>query len=242
MSGVRDKTKQPELLRRSFIELMKNVCTSIPGHILTFDPDTQLAQVQVGIQRVDINDAVFQVGPIIETPVYFPGGDFCLEYQIDPGCEGDILFSQRCIDGWIQSGGIAANPIGRFHNMQDACFLPGFRSMPNVLPAFQNNGIRLRNRSGNQFAWLKNNGDIAIENPNGFMRLLADGSMAFENAAGHIRLAADGIVTINGVTIAPDSLVTAPNDILTGPGNVSSKEHAHYAPDNTTPLTGRPIQ
>lgn len=217
---MKDKAKQTELLRSAFINMMKGVCTSIPGHILTFNPETQLAQVQVGIVRVDINDATFEVGPIIETPVYFPGGAFCVEYQIDPGCEGDILFSQRCIDGWIQSGGIAANPIGRFHNMQDAMFLPGFRSIPNALPDFQNNGIRLRNREGNQFAWLKNDGSIFIEN--GF---------------GHVRLEANGTVKINGAT------VTTGGDVVSA-GGVSLSNHAHIgsptAPSGPVSDTGAP--
>lgn len=221
MTVNRNRTKQTELLRRSFIEMMKGVCTSIPGHILTFDSATQLAQVQIGIVRVDINDAVFEVGPIIETPVHFPGGDYCVEYQIDPGCEGDILFSQRCIDGWVQSGGIAANPIGRFHDMQDAFFLPGFRSKPNVLPDFQNNGVRLRNRAGTQFAWLKN-----------------DGSIMIENGAGHIRMAADGTVTINGATIPVSG------DVISA-ASVSLNNHVHVgspsAPSGPVSNTGVPV-
>jgi hypothetical protein len=51
---------------------MKGVCTSLPGHVLTFDPVTQLAQVQPGILRVDINGAEFTIPPIVEVPVYFP--------------------------------------------------------------------------------------------------------------------------------------------------------------------------
>lgn len=222
MTVNRNRAKPTELLRRAFIEMMKGVCTSIPGHILTFDPVTQLAQVQVGIVRVDVNDAVFEVGPIIETPVHFPGSDYCIEYQIDPGCEGWIMFSQRCIDGWIQSGGIAANPIGRFHDMQDACFIPGLRPIPDALPSFQNNGVRLRNRAGTQFAWLKN-----------------DGSIMIENGAGHIRMAADGTVTINGVTINTASLVQTPNDVRAA--TVSLKTHIHSGVTPGSGNSGAPV-
>ena len=214
---MKDKAKQTELLRSAFINMMKGVCTSIPGHILTFNPETQLAQVQVGIVRVDINDATFEVGPIIETPVYFPGGAFCVEYQIDPGCEGDILFSQRCIDGWVQSGGIAANPIGRFHNMQDAMFLPGFRSIPNALPNFQNNGVRLRNRAGTQFAWLKN-----------------DNTIELANGAGSMLLQADGSFLINGLTITPDG------NVITAAG-VNLNTHLHGGVQSGPSNTGVPI-
>ena len=203
-----ERTKQTQLLKSSFREFMKGVCTSVPGHILAFDPVTQLAQIQVGILRIDLNGGEFALKPIIEVPVLFPGGEWCVEYQIDPGNEGWIMFSQRCIDGWLQNGGVAQNPIGRFHNLQDAAFIPGFRPAPSVLPDFQNNGIRLRSQSGGQFAWLKN-----------------DGSIALENGAGHIRLGADGVVTINGVTIDPASLVTTPNDVLAS--TISLKTHVH---------------
>lgn len=201
--------------------MMKNVATSSPGHILAFDPVTQLAQVQIGITRVDLSGATFEPPTIIETPVYFPGGDYHIEYQIDPGCEGDILFSQRCVDGWLQTGGVAANPIGRFHDPQDAFFLPGFRSMPNKLPSFQNNGVRLSNKAGTQFVWMKN-----------------DGSISMENGAGHIRLAASGIVTINGVTIDTASLVTTTNDVKAG--TIFLKTHRHTGVTVGTGTSGTP--
>ncbi|WKL65460.1 Gp138 family membrane-puncturing spike protein [Pseudomonas qingdaonensis] len=219
------RTRQTELIRGAFREAIKGVSTSIPGHVLTFNPLTQLAQVQVGVARVDINGAEFKVPPIIEVPVYFPGGDFCVEYQIDPGCEGDILFSQRCIDGWIQSGGIAANPIGRFHNMQDAMFLPGFRSQPNVLPEFQNNGVRMRNKAGTQFVWLKNDNSISMDNGVARFNVLADGTTLMQNGAGMFQLLADGSFLINGLTITPDG------NIITAAGiNLNTHRHSGVTP------------
>jgi len=215
------RAQQPQMLREAFREMMKGVATSVPGHILAFDPVTQLAQVQIGITRVDLNGATFDPPAIIETPVYFPGGAYHLEYQIDPGDEGDILFSQRCVDGWLQTGGIAANPIGRFHDPQDAFFLPGFRSLPNALPAFQNNGIRMSNLTGTQFMWLKN-----------------DGSMSWENGAGFIRVDASGVVNINGVTIDTAALVTTSNDVVVGA--IHLKTHRHTGVTVGTGTSGVP--
>lgn len=211
------RAKEPRLIRDSFLELMKGVSTCIPGHILTFDPATQLAQVQVGIQRVDINGAAFSVPPIIQVPVHFPGGDYCVEYQIDPGCEGLIHFSQRCVDGWLQAGGIAANPIGRFFSAQDAFFAPGYRPLPDAIPSFQNNGVRLRNRAGTQSAWLKN-----------------DGSISLENGAGYVRIAADGTVTINGATI------TTSGDVISASGiHLNTHKHGQVQPGTGT--SGVPV-
>lgn len=212
------RAKQAKLIRDAFREILKGVCTSLPGNILTFDPNTQLAQVQPGIARVDINGAEFTIKPIIEVPVYFPGGDYCVEYQIDPGCEGDILFSQRCIDGWVQSGGVATNPIGRFHSMQDAMFLPGFRSQPNALPDFQNSGVRMRNRTGTQFVWLKNDNSISMDNGAAKFDVLADGTTLMQNGAGSFQLLADGSFLINGLKITPAG------DVITAAG-ISLDKH-----------------
>lgn len=192
-----------------FREMMKDVCTSIPGHVLTFDPVTQTAQIQVGILRFDVNGASFEPPPIVHVPVSFAGSrDWVIEHEIQPGTEGMIHFSQRCIDGWCQTGGVADNPVGRFHDYSDAVFVPGIRSLPNAIPDWSNDGIRLRNRAGSQFVWLK-----------------ADGSVNMENGAGHIRLGADGTVTINGVTINPSGLVHTGNDVTAG--SVSLKTHKH---------------
>ena len=228
------RAKQAKLIRDAFREVMKGVCTSIPGHVLTFNPVTQLAQVQPGIARVDINGAEFKVPPVIEVPVYFPGGDFCVEYQIDPGCEGDILFSQRCIDGWVQSGGIAANPIGRFHSMQDAMFLPGFRSQPNVLPEFQNNGVRMRNRAGTQFVWLKNDNSISMDNGVAKFDVLPDGTTLMQNGAGMFQLLADGTFLINGLTITPEG------DVVTADG-ISLNHHRTSEVTRGSQISGAPV-
>lgn len=214
----RDLIKDPELIRQSFlIQAKDSINTGIPGHVLTFDPATQLAQVQVGIQRVDINGAAFTLPPIASVPVHFPGDGFCVEYQIDPGCEGMIMFSQRCMDGWLQTGGVASNPASRFFALTDAVFIPGFRPIAAPVQAFQNNGIRIRDASGNQFAWLKN-----------------DGSIRVANGAGYINIAPDGTVTINGAVITPAG------DVKTAAG-ISLNTHRHNGTQPGTGTSGTPV-
>lgn len=188
---------------------VKDIYTCVPGHILAFDPSTQRAQVQIGIQRVQTDGTTFDPPPIIDVPVSFPGDGYVLEFEIKPGCEGSIYFSQRCIDGWKQTGGIAANPVARFHHPQDAHFVPGIRSLGNVIPAFSNNGMRLRNKEGTQYIGIKNDSSCHMENSEGYMRLLPDGS-----------------VTINGVTIDKNGNITAPNSLKVAGKEL--KNHVHY--------------
>ncbi|CAH9012813.1 baseplate spike [Vibrio phage F35 g1] len=181
-------------LRQAFRELTKELGTSITGHILTFDTKTQLAQVQIGIFALDTNGNKISPAPIIECPVEFSGGGgWSFEHELNPNDEGLIIFSQRCLDAWIQTGGMAENPIARFHDKQDACFIPGVRSKKNAIKDFQNNGIRLRNEDASVYHWLKN-----------------DGSIESVNGAGYIKLLASGVVDMNGFLVQPTGAATSP--------------------------------
>lgn len=170
------------LITESFREMMKQAGTSITGHVLSFDPDTQLAQLQIGVLGEDKQGNAVKPTPIIECPVNFSGGsEWFIEHKLEPGDEGTIIFSQRCLDGWKETGGVAQNPIARFHDMQDAQFIPGTRSKPNAISDFQNNGIRMRNKDASSYVWLKD-----------------DGGMAIKTTAN---------IDINGLTITPDGKI-----------------------------------
>lgn len=158
------KQKPSTVMRKAFDNFMQDVATSTVGHILAFDPTTQLAQVQIGIVRVTVTGETFEPAPIVECPVYFAGGGgFVMEHQIDPLDECVILFGQRCIDGWRETGGVAENPILRLHDKNDAMVLPGMRSRPNVITDFANDGIRIRNADASAYVWLKSDGTCEIK-------------------------------------------------------------------------------
>jgi len=182
-----------ELLKTTNREQMKDVATSIPGHVLAFDPVTQRAQIQIGVRRIDVKGVEFTPPPLIEVPVYFSGSaNHHIECEINAGDEGLILFSQRCIDGWKTTGGVANNPILRFHDISDAMFLPGFRSSHTAITDFANNGIRTRNKSGTHYIWLKKDGTITTVNDNSSVTQSPDGAISIVNNGGSITLSAGG--------------------------------------------------
>ncbi|QZI90586.1 hypothetical protein MYOV023v1_p0039 [Vibrio phage 91E28.1a] len=198
-------------LRQAFRELSKELGTSIAGQILAFDTETQLAQVQIGIFAVDAKGKKIKPDPIIECPVEFSGGGgWSFEHELNPNDEGLIIFSQRCLDAWIQTGGMAENPIARFHDKQDACFVPGIRSKKNAIKDFQNNGIRLRNEDASVYHWLKNDGTIESKNDNSSHTQKPDGSVESVNSAGYVKLLASGVVDINGFLVQPTGAATSP--------------------------------
>jgi hypothetical protein len=147
-----------EMVESTVSEILKDVGTSIPGHVLEFDEDSQSAKIQVGVERINRDGKTFVLEPIVNVHVHFPGGDYCVEYEINKGNEGVILVCQRCIDGWKEQGGVAGQPILRKLDIQDALFIPGIRSKPNALSSFANDGIRLRNKDASEYVWLKSSG------------------------------------------------------------------------------------
>lgn len=228
-----------ELFSMAFSELMKGVYTCTPGHIITFDPKLQRAQVRIGIEVVDKNGATSQLPPIADVPVLFPGGtQFTTIHQINPGDEGLIVFSQRCIDGWKQTGGVANNPLARFHDTHDAFFIPGFRPLSTLISDFQNDGIRMQSQDGSKHIWIKASGEIIANNSlanvqisdAGDVNITAAKTVNITNGNGTIQMADDGTVTINGVTFAPDGKMTSSttmtvNDVIFS--GISAKTHKH---------------
>jgi hypothetical protein len=45
----------------TFFENMKDVYTCIPGYVLTFDPDTQRAQIQLGITQKQTQTGTYRL-------------------------------------------------------------------------------------------------------------------------------------------------------------------------------------
>ncbi len=198
-----------ELHHRVFRELQKGISTNIPGHILAFDSGSQTAQVQIGVS-IRVKGEQVRHQPLIHVPVYFFGGDeYFVEVQIDPGTEGMIAFAQRCIDGWVNTGGVGNNPILRLHSLDDAMFFPGLRSQPKKISNFNNNGIRLRDKSGQNYFWLKNDGSAEIKANS--LKIDTSGATEINSSS----------LTHNGVNVGSDHRHSG---VDTGPGTTQGPQ------------------
>lgn len=222
--STRTQAEFVKMLRGVFGDYLKdNVRTSVPGHVVGFDPDTQLAEVQIGLMMEDRLDNQQERRPLVRVPVQFWGAaGGTLECRVAAGVEGSIMFSQECIDSWVDQGGVAVKSEPRRFSINDAYFIPGIRSIPNAITAFANDGIRMRSNSGSVYAWLKD-----------------DTSIALSNGAGSIVIGADGVVTINGVTITPAGLVTTQNDVFAG--EISLKLHKTSKVQGGNGTSGVPV-
>lgn len=134
----------------------------IPGFVVDFDESDQTATLQIAIQKVnDVGD--FESHPeIISCPVGFAGSDVIFGHKISPGDEGLIYFSQRGVDNWINSGGIVPPMTMRKFDITDAFFDPRFRSMPNIIKGFKNDGAWMATKDGANYFHLKSDGSLDV--------------------------------------------------------------------------------
>ena len=182
--------------------------------------------------------STFNPPPIIDVPVSFPGDAYVVEFAIEPGCEGMIHFSQRCMDAWKQTGSVAANPARRLHNRQDAMFVPGIRSLGNVISNFSNDGARIRNADATQYVWLRSDGSVIIKNGESTTSFDADNNITTTNGNGTIQMLANGNVVINNVVIDTSGNITTPSGGgITGSNGIRYESHRH---DETGSITGTP--
>ncbi|WP_148053521.1 Gp138 family membrane-puncturing spike protein [Pseudomonas brassicacearum] len=160
----RTQAEYSKMLRGIFGEYLKdNMRTSVPGHVLSFDPDTQMAEVQIGLMLEDRLGAQQPRRPIIHVPVQFWGAaGGTLECRVANNTEGVLFFSQECIDSWVDQGGVAVKSEPRRFSINDAYFIPGVRSIPGAITDFSNDGIRLRSNDGSAYFWIHDNKSLEI--------------------------------------------------------------------------------
>ena len=86
---------------------------------------------------------------LVDVPVVFPcGGGYTLTFPVQPGDEALIVFGNRCIDAWWQSGGVQQQAEIRMHDLSDGFALVGPRSQPRVLPGVSTSAVQLRSDNG----------------------------------------------------------------------------------------------
>lgn len=134
---------------------INKIYTDIPAKVISYDATTQLCKVQPLID-IDGNE----LPPIPSVPVQQIGGsDWMVMIQIDAGTEGILKACMRDIGTWLYNNNSQSK---RKFSLTDTVFEPGYRSKENAIPNPVNNGVQLRSRDGNHFAWLKNDGNFYV--------------------------------------------------------------------------------
>ena len=220
--------------------IMSAMRVSIPGIIQSFDPDAVTAVIQPAIKGIEHDASGAEVSVnlplLVDVPVIFPRGGGCtLTFPVKEGDECLVIFADRCIDFWWQSGGIQEPVDGRMHDLSDAFCIVGPQSQAKKISGISTTTAQLRTDDGTAFIEVAAGGDITA----------TTAGNATINAP---EIILNGNVTINGNlsqgmgegggTATMKGPVTVTNDVTAG--GKSLMTHTHGGVETGSGNTGEP--
>lgn len=220
--------------------IMSAMRVSMPGIIQSFDPDAVTAVVQPAIKGAEQDESGAEVSVnlplLVDVPVVFPRGGGCtLTFPVKAGDECLVIFADRCIDFWWQSGGIQEPVDERMHDLSDAFCIVGPQSQAKKIGGISTTGAQLRTDDGSAFIEVAAGGDITA----------TTAGSATINAP---EIVLNGNVTINGNlsqgmgerggTATMHGPVTVTNDVTAG--GKSLMTHMHGGVEHGNDSTGGP--
>jgi hypothetical protein len=126
-----------QLLKEDILSTLR-VC--VPGQVVSFDGSRRTAQVKVLLKRILADGTQVDYKPLLDVPVLTPqGGGAYIQFPIAAGDQGLVVFADRNIGSWFQSGDNTAMPDLRAHTLSDGFFIPGINSLQSTLPAYPTN-------------------------------------------------------------------------------------------------------
>ena len=181
---------QTELLEQAKNNAMMDVRVSMPARIVSFDPATKTASVEIGLKMVNADDSQSEYPPLVDCPCLFTrGGGFHLVHPYKAGDKGIVLFSDRCFDGWFQAGQVAPPMDFRVHSMSDAYFIGGADCLDDVSPIV-GNAMFIGKDDNSAGVTIKASGDIDLNgvniSPSGIITL-PDGTILNSHVHGNVQ-------------------------------------------------------
>lgn len=228
--------------------IMSAMRVSMPGIIQSFDPDAVTAVVQPAIKGVEQDasgaDVSVNIPLLVDVPVVFPRGGGCtLTFPVKAGDECLVIFADRCIDFWWQSGGIQEPVDERMHDLSDAFCIVGPQSQAKKISGISTTSTQLRTDDGAAFVEVAAGHDVTVKTP-GKLTAIAEGGTEITSP----EIVLNGNVTINGNlsqgmgdsggTATMHGPVTVTNDVTAG--GKSLMTHTHGGVEHGNDSTGEP--
>jgi len=179
-----------EVMRAAIRDALANTWVCLPAIVQYFDPVKCTCTAQVAI-KIRVNNGTKwtwqQIPALIRVPVHFPGGgNFLVTFPLAVGDEVLIMFADRCIDAWWQSGGVQQQVEYRIHDLSDGFAIPKVFSVPKVPANISTTTAQLRSMDGTAYIELAPSGVINLHAPGGFNVVGAQANTGALTATGEI--------------------------------------------------------
>jgi hypothetical protein len=223
MLQIERSNDKEEALRVALKGLSASLWTALPGIVESYDPAKGTCRVQPAIKgrvRADVGTYSFVTLPLLtDVPVIFMGGgQFVATFPIQSGDEALVIFADRCIDGWWQSGGVQPQAELRMHSLSDGFALIGPRSQAKKLSNVSTTTAQFRTVDGSTYV------EVAGGN---VVNIVALGGV---NITGPLNITGDVAVTGKVTAIKEGKF-----------NNVSVSTHIHSGVQTGGSNTGAPV-
>jgi len=137
------------LIRTAIESYLVQINTSMPGRIESFDSENQTATVQPLFRRTFADDSQVDLPQITNVPVQFPRSSMgSIYFPVGQGDPCLLIFSQRSLDNWQQSGDIVDPDDDRMFDLSDAVAIPGVSANGQGITIDDPAAVELRNDQG----------------------------------------------------------------------------------------------
>jgi hypothetical protein len=151
-----------KLIKTGVDEGLKDVHTTIPALVVSFNATTQLADVQPTIKR-KLGDDIVNLPLLVDVPVRFmKSANFSVTIPIVAGDYVFVSFCERSIDKWLIDGGLQPADNTRKHHLSDAFAFPMMFSQQEKIVNFNATGLELRSTDGLTRIVLTPTGNIEL--------------------------------------------------------------------------------
>ena len=213
--------------------LAAELWVALPGIVQTVGDGvvSVLPTIEMLVTKQDDTEVSTQMPVIVDCPVvYMGGGGFVATFPIQPGDEALVIFADRCIDGWWQSGKVSPQSVLRMHSLSDGFALIGPRSQLKAIPNISTSSAQLRSLDGSTYIEIAGGHVVNIVAPTGL------------NITGPVNI--DGDLAVTGTTagagnISAQGTVTATGDGTFNGHSVSNHVHSGVQPGGSN--TEKPV-
>ncbi len=206
-----------QAMREAFEGLSSGLSSTLVGIVEAYDKDSGTVSVQPSIETIitqaDGSQVPAKMDLLVDIPVcYIGGGPFVATFPIQRGDEALVIFADRCIDSWWQSGGVQPPAHPRQHSLSDGIAIVGPRSLARKLANVSSTNAQLRTVDGSTYLELTPGGAANVVAPAGINLtgpVTIHGNLSVSGTSsltGDMTLTGDldasGEGTFNGITVS----------------------------------------
>ncbi len=149
MSGILERQKSPinfnDTLRTLQDAIFSRLNCHNVGRIIEFDPTTQTCTVELMVLK-QFNEQTFAAAPITQVPLVILGGGGGHITMPNPvGTICILLFMDRNIDNFLETGEAYSPSTSRMHDFTDAIALTTFKTLANPLTDYDEKAVTIIN-------------------------------------------------------------------------------------------------